>query len=358
MRLSKAYTFMSFILVFLSVFSIMMSVIVSFASSVEAAGKNVPFPARSPTQKMKVIEVRYFPKGETDLVYHPDVLSANLQALISKASTFHGYSDLTATPSVQVEVVGVYNRFGMIANPDNTWQGTYKWILAQDNLCERIRNEQIDQVWLWVDPRDGYGAGGGPGVEYAISSKYFKNGVQYATYANPTLCGDDAPFVMMGFDFSRTADLALHSFGHYLEGLLGNLQTVELFWYRYGGRDGSSLPRSLMCGNVHFPPNGTFDYDYSNSSFVNTTCEDWKADGSGIQTSYNCQRWGCSQGGYLTWWMQNMPNKGNTLTYQIRKLPNWWNFTVRMDAAINDYNKDTTFFMDRTYITNQTKRGR
>jgi hypothetical protein len=306
-----------------------------------------PEVVKASTNTIRVLEVRYFPHGQSDVIYHPDTLSTNLQTLLSNSSKFHGYSNPSATSSVDVEIVGVYNREGARPNPNGTWYSTYEAILAEDDLCDVINSQDIDQLWLWVDPRTGYDPG--PGVEYAISSNYFENGSEFATVANPAFCGGERGFLFMGFDTTRTADYALHSFGHMLEGVLGNLQTTDLFWYRFSGNTAAGFPLAERCGNVHFPPNGTVDYDYANTTYVNTACEDWKPDGTGTQTSYNCTKWGCNQSGFLQWWLQNLPNTGNTLSYQGKTLPSWWDFTYNLDQNIYNYSQDTNYHMNRAF---------
>lgn len=298
---------------------------------------------------LRVLELRYFPKGEEDVVYHPDDLSADLQNLLSQGSKYHLYSDSAAPSSLNVQIVDVINRYKARPNVNGWWYTTYKLMLAEDNLCQRINNENIDQVWLWVDPRPGYDPG--PGVEYAISSDYFETGAQYATVANPAFCGGTNSFVIMGFDFTRTADWALHSYGHFMEGLLGNLQTVELFWYRFGGNTSAGWPLDKRCGNVHFPPNGASDYDYSNGTTVTGNwCEDWDPYGDGSKQSFNCSKWGCTQEGYLKWWMQSIPGYRNTVVYESKLLPSWWDFIGDMDGKINYYKNNPSYFFNHSFI--------
>ncbi|HSW89585.1 MAG TPA: hypothetical protein VLH19_01805 [Patescibacteria group bacterium] len=298
---------------------------------------------------LRVIEVRYYPHGPTDVVYNPDDLSSQLQTLLASGSAFHGSGD----PAINVQVVGVYNRNETRPNTDGNWGTTYAAILAEDNLCQVIHDQKIDQVWLWVDPRTGYDPN--PGVEYAISSNMFQNGLQFVTAATPAFCNGQESFVIMGFDDTRTVDYAQHSFGHLMEGLVGNLQTVELFWYRFAGNTSQGYTASQRCGNVHFPPNTTTEYDYSSTASATTNfCQDWHPDGSGSTSTVTCSTWGCTQGGYLTWWMQNMPNTGNTLTYQSLKLPSWWDFLYDMDYTIPTYYRDSTYFMNRSFLDQNT----
>lgn len=297
---------------------------------------------------LRVIEVRYMPDTPD---YDPDWLSAQLQLLLRDASSFHKYLDPDAQPIIQVEIVDVYNHNEPRPNPDGTWYGSFAETLARDGLCERINTEDIDQIWLWVDPV----TDPAPGEEYAISSQYFKDDASLGVIADPPFCGGQVSFVFMGFDTTRTPDLALHSIGHMLEALLGHLQADELFWQRYSfPYDGSGtepeFPLSDACGNVHFPPNGEAHYDYDNPKYVDTFCEDWNPQGTGIKRHDNCSRWGCTQEGFLLWWMQNMPNRANRLIYQGRYLPNWWDFSVDMDEAIQFYLSDQQYFMNRTLL--------
>jgi hypothetical protein len=297
---------------------------------------------------MKVIEIRYFPKGESDVVYHPDTLSGQLQDALKEASRFRGYQDNSSPPSIQVEVVKVYDRYKPRPSGNN-WYTVYNEILAEDSICQQIKDLDVDQVWMWVDPRPGYDAN--PGVESAISSPYFRSQSKYAVTPFYPFCNAESSFVFMGFDTSRTYDLALHSFGHYMEGLLEHIQSKDLYWNRFSGSDNGEYPRTAGCGNVHFPPNGTSDYDYDNTAIALTSCEDWNPDVTGQKIAYSCSRWGCTQGGYLTWWMQNMPNMNNSLTYQGKKIPNWWDFVVDFDETITRYaQQKNIYFIDQDYL--------
>lgn len=307
---------------------------------------------RTYPQKIRVLEIRFFPAGN-DFLYHPDTLSAQLQTMIRDASKFHGYTNSSAIPSTEVEIVQVINHQSKRPSGGGDWEESYKQILQQDNVCETIKNQNIDQLWVWADPRAGYDES--PGQEYVISSNFFRNSVQPVTIPSEPFCNGERGFVFFEFDFSRTADLALHSYGHYLEGLIGNLQSGELFWKQYSGETSGSFPRSERCGNVHFPPNGRYGYDYGNTAYVRTSCENWNPAVSGTKTRMNCNRWGCSQEGYLKWWMQNMPNQGNTLTYQGKKLPNWFDFTANLDNAISSYDTDNTYYLNEAFMNLNTQ---
>jgi hypothetical protein len=294
------------------------------------------------TGRLRVIELRYLPPGTAATASSVDQLSGEVQSSLLEAT-----KDIRGDgrSAIKPQVVDVINRYTPRPSGD-TWGDVYTSMLAQEGLCQRIANEDIDQIWLWVDPT----IDTGHGVEYAISSPNFLWGVNYATVAN--FCEGES-FVIMGFDVTRNYDLAMHSFGHYLEGLLGNLQTIELFWYRFAGNTGEGYPIAQRCGNVHFPPNSdeVNHYQYGLTNFVNNSCQDWNPEASGQQVSINCTAWGCDQGGFLEWWMQAMPHKSNTLTYQGKQMPNWWDFVDDMEENMQYYwDNRSTYFINESFF--------
>lgn len=308
------------------------------------------FTAGGITQNLRVIEIRYYPDGVGKTLFDPAVLSQQLQTGLKDGSKFHGYKNASAVPALQVQVVKIYTReFANIPNVNNDWTSGYDEMLRQDNICDVIVNQKIDQVWLWVDPSTKR-PGGGPGVEYAISSKYFQKGIQYATLPSHTFCNGQRGFVIMGFDTTRPYDNALHSFGHMMEGLLGNLQTTELFWFRFAGNTQNGWPLEKGCGNVHYAPNSLTDYDIASMKTVSSTCEDWNPNVNGAITNLNCTRWGCTEAGHMKWWFQNMPNMDNPLTYKGKKLPNWFDFIVDLDTKVKSYAQNPSYFMNSDYF--------
>jgi hypothetical protein len=83
------------------------------------------------------------------------------------------------------------------------------------------------------------------------------------------------------------------------------------------------------CGDVHFPPNmvqgDNREYIYHESRSVDSICPDWSMDGSATSTTLNCQNWGCSEYGYMIWWLQNFSGYNNTNRNRNGEYqPNWW----------------------------------
>lgn len=304
--------------------------------------------ASFPTEKLRVLEIRYFPVSEDEYVYHPDDLSAQLQQLLEDSSRYHNYETPSTKPTLDIEIVEVINKVGLRPNPTNYWYDSYARMIADEGLCDKVEDLDLDQIWMWVDPRDGVDPA--PGLEYVVSSNYLQLNTLDAGYAKPAFCNGRKSFVIMGLDTSRTADLALHSYGHYMEGIISTLQTAELFNNRYVSPMQSDPPGRRACGDVHFPPNGTLDYDYENLTVTPTYCEDWNPNGTGEVKNYNCTRWGCTGEGYFKWWMQNFPGYYKALTYQSKIIPPWWDFVVNFDQKVEEYYANNQYFIDRPFL--------
>jgi hypothetical protein len=117
---------------------------------------------------------------------------------------------------------------------------------------------------------------------------------------------------------------------HQIEAVLRHVDP-HLFWEKFVGTSSAGEGR---CGWAHYPPNAVRDYDWANPTYVLTDIEDWRPDGSGQKQRLNADRW---QRDSLTWfiyWMQNLPGRHNSLTYQGRPLTNWWTFIGDFDGAM------------------------
>src|SRR5690606_4907907 len=129
------------------------------------------------------------------------------------------------------------------------------------------------------------------------------------------------------------------SLGHLMEVYISSLQGEDLFWSKWSG-SGHSQTTATTCGNVHFPPNGTSDYDYENSRTVSSRCNNWTPEGNGAATNITCSTWGCTQAGYLKWWFQRMPQASQNLSYNGKRIPTWFDFLIDLENAITYYVKN------------------
>jgi hypothetical protein len=146
-----------------------------------------------------------------------------------------------------------------------------------------------------------------------------------------SLCAGKRSFTILGLDQNRGIGEALHIFGHSLDGIISSVQGSDLYWTNWTG---TNAPKKI-CGDVHFPPNAETEYDYMYRGDGVTPCEDWKPDGTGVVSVFGCARWGCSQEGYMKWWLQNAPNANNGLAYGGKVLPNWWDLLSDTDKALS-----------------------
>jgi hypothetical protein len=101
-------------------------------------------------------------------------------------------------------------------------------------------------------------------------------------------------------------------------------------------REGLILHGSVPagCGNIHFPPNGTADYDYSNPTPVLSEADDWLnfPQFQGTTDQVDCESWGGPdyQRNYLLWWYERLPHITGG-RYSDGKLLNWWGYLLDMN---------------------------
>lgn len=287
---------------------------------------------------INVLEIRYYPLDPTGQEAKTATLSTKLAAAIMESSKAKGYKNTAALPYSQVSVKSIVRRnkqTPMTTGTGETWYESLKTIMTGDgaDLCSYIVANKIDQVWIWKDVRSVPVDNGGFDQEFFMS---WSNAIIPPAGYTP-LCNGQRSFLVLGLDQNRLVDQALHSFGHSIEVIAEQVEGKTLYWTKWAGGSAWNTP-ARICGNIHYPPNGGagagIGYDYGNVSNVTTTCENWKPDGTGTATSVNCTRWGCNEGGYIKWWLQNAPNENNGLTYAGRAIPNWWDLLSDTDAAV------------------------
>ncbi len=190
-------------------------------------------------------------------------------------------------------------------------QGTdYARMFTDFNICSK----NVDEIWLWGGPYFGY--------------EEFKP-VNY--------CGK-TQFVM-GFSYERMFDEAIHDFGHRME-FVGNNRVGDGNWQQ---NESNAWNRySLIanhCGNVHYPPGSSIpqdEYIYNKSASVSSDCDGYLnyPDGPFTQTSLTCSAWGCTQGGYVQWWLSHIPAKtGQTVVNNKTIYNNWWKYYAFYDET-------------------------
>lgn len=203
----------------------------------------------------------------------------------------------------------------------------YNGMLEYYDFCAMSDAGLVDEIWVYSMPFLG-----------TWESTLTGEGAFW--YNSPPLSGNDCVghLPIMGLNYERGLGEALHSFGHRTESAMAqvfgrwsyNAQVLNS-WEVFTSYD-LIFPEEAQVGNVHFPPNGTSDYDYVNQQLVPSHAVNWKRYPFLFQESetLNCATWNCDQLGYLLWWYRHIPHF--KCKDQFNHLNNWWIYIV-------DYNE-------------------
>jgi hypothetical protein len=216
---------------------------------------------------------------------------------------------------------------------------SYAAIFREHSVAERVRKENIQEVWLWGAPYFGTDEYAmkipGDRTFYPTENPWF-----YRPYDIPD-CGRTV--WVMGFNYEVGEDNALHSFGHRVEGILSltvgrgvwdHKKTPDNIWNRFT-RQAADFPDDSQVGNVHGGPNAKAGYDYAQTNFVMSAADDWfnYPRLTGAKKLLNCEAWGgpAYHLNYMKWWLDHLPKaKGTTEGFYN----NWWRYVVDYDAAV------------------------
>lgn len=204
----------------------------------------------------------------------------------------------------------------------------YNAMIDYYNFDEKRNSGEIDEVWVYAHPFAGMYESQlvGPGAFW---------------WNSPPL---DHPSLgkllsIMGWNYERGVAEAMHSVGHRAESAIRHVygrwdcrnpdpNNWELFT-----RIDKDMPGEAHIGNIHFPPNGLSDYDYSNTRYVDTYADNWKRYPILLdqKRSINCSEWGCDQLGYMRWWFSHLPRYTGATDGVLN---NWWYYFVDYERAV------------------------
>ncbi|MCX7800553.1 MAG: hypothetical protein N2109_09450 [Fimbriimonadales bacterium] len=224
------------------------------------------------------------------------------------------------------------------------WQPSitsYRAVLEENGLMERIRKEDIREVWLW-------GAGGMHWDEFAmyIPNRYARfaptdNPWFYRPYDIPPEVG--RTFWVMGFNYEVGADNMIHSYVHRIESMAA-LAYGDGVWETFGERDPWNAFSWLemdhpgtpsMVGNCHVPPNGQGGYDYNNPRRVLSWADNWAnyPDLRGAPRWVSSAEWGNNHFGYMKWILERVPKFPGFTRHGYN---NWWVPIANTDEDLPD----------------------
>lgn len=198
-------------------------------------------------------------------------------------------------------------------------------------------NGEINEIWVWTFPYCG------------MWESHMMGKNAFWINSNPNENPSCTELLsIMGLNYERDLACAMESYGHRFESTMmqvygwwnydNKAKTNELTnWERYAGyvkNYEKFNPGNTHIGNIHFPPNGEFDYDWKNEKMVNSFADEWlnypdvKENKS---RKINCSEWNCNHLGYMKWWFSHIPHFIG-INSKDGKLNNWWHYVV-------DYNK-------------------
>jgi hypothetical protein len=301
---------------------------------------DVPPPSTHRSFAIPILIVRYFPvkdgridAGVTGSIDAPletirrhtvEATERVIQAL-ETGSTYHGYKDPAAQPSLHYQIVDTLEFLEPLPTfhkPDHQVPMTdYNAVMARADIRHWVEERGVKEVWLW-----GYHGG-------VIDIWESNMAGPYGDISNSDCVLTDLPvlgqtYTVYHYNYERGPSEAVEDHMHQIEKVLKHIDH-HLFWDKFVGR-----PGAWRCGWAHYPPNGEHDYDWANPNFVWTDIEDWTPEGTGEKKRINCTRWNANSLTWFIYWMQNLPGANNGLTYGGRPLTNWWAFIGDFDNVM------------------------
>ena len=210
-------------------------------------------------------------------------------------------------------------------SPDNV---NYNTIvnLPQFDICGKANRGEIDEVWIYNGPYFGFWESTlvGPGAYWYNSPPV----------PGPYDCTRMVP--IMGPSPHVGLDNAIHNFGHRTESTMTRVygswsqNSTSHNWEKFALVEHLSPNYDYSgCGNIHYPPNGTSDYDYGNSGTVMSNCDDFAnypnlSEPSTVWQPVSCSNWGCSHLGFLEYWFGHLPRNAGCGPDDVAN--NWWRY--------------------------------
>jgi hypothetical protein len=215
-----------------------------------------------------------------------------------------------------------------MAEIENRIHFDYNAMVDYYDFDTKRNNNEINEIWVYSYPFGGMYESQlmGPGAFWYNSPPLAHPGLQKL-------------LSVMGWNYERGVAEAMHSLGHRAESAMvqvygrweitnPNPNSWELFT-----RIDHVIPDGAHVGNIHYPPNGNSDYDYSNPRYVITYADNWKRYPMLLDQTrvVNCTEWGSTQLGYMEWWFGHLPHFEGVYEGVLN---NWWYYIVDYESAV------------------------
>jgi hypothetical protein len=202
------------------------------------------------------------------------------------------------------------------------------------DVCGKLNRGEIDEVWIYNGPWFGFYESTlvGPGA-------YWFNSPPVGGTHN---CNRLLP--IMGPSPERTVNEAVHNFGHRTESTMAQVyggwqeNSTSHSWNKFALVKAQSPNYSYSgCGNTHYPPNGTSDYNYTNSSSVLSNCDDFAnypnlSDPLQVAQPVSCSSWNCAELNYYNYWFSHLPAFTGCGPDNVAN--DWWKYVVDPGYAL------------------------
>lgn len=209
-------------------------------------------------------------------------------------------------------------------------------IVDSYEICSDTNAEAIDEVWMF----------GGPYFGFYESQLIGPNGFWYNS---PPLEGTNCRKLVpvMGFNYERKLEEMVHDVMHRTEATMARVygsweeNRMNHAWDRFALVAAQSPSYGISgCGNGHYAPNSTDDYQYDSTAPVESYCDDFfhypnmGAPPSVLKT-ITCAAWGCSELGYYRYFFQHLPKAAGL--GPDGRFADWWRYLVKPnDVSLTD----------------------
>lgn len=205
----------------------------------------------------------------------------------------------------------------------------------QLDICGKANRGEIDEVWVFNGPYYGFWESTlvGPG-------SYWYNS---PPVEEPWTCTRMIP--IMGPNPERWISEHVEDFGHRTESTMAYVYDYQWengptrnTWEAFTLLDSNPHYTYSGCGNVHFPPNGQSDYDWSNPGSAKTNCDDFfnypnlPNPPTALQT-VTCATWNCTGLDYFGWWYRHLPRNPGCGPDGVAN--NWWSYFAYPELAVD-----------------------
>lgn len=201
----------------------------------------------------------------------------------------------------------------------------YQRRLEQFDILTQLNQDLFDEVWVFSFPYAG---------EYE------------SIMVGPSAIWCNAPpivtaaarrnLVMMGFNYERDVGCMLENFGHRVESIMAaqyaRYPGIPNRWEQFSQYD-QRAPGHAACGNVHFAPNSTRDYEWGRTTAVLSACDQWRdypqTAGAAPRLVTAAEWGGGDMRAHHIWWLQHLPHTPRRID---GVWGDWWRTCLLLEA--------------------------